>query len=73
VPWKCSFTAIVTLFYFKFICITRRLTNLREDWNSACGAEEKQYACAGKQGLPIEKFDTEVLNLPKVLVMSNQI
>lgn len=46
-------------------------TNLREDWNSVCGAEEKQYACAGKQGL-IEKFDAEVLNLPKVQIMSGK-
>lgn len=59
--------------YFKCICTTRRLTNLREDWNGSCGAEEKQYACADKQGLPIEKFDTQVLNLLKVHIMNNKI
>lgn len=61
------------LFYLKVIYIIKRPTNLWEDWNSACGAKDKQYVCAGKQGLLIKKFDSEALNLPKLPVMNNKI
>lgn len=46
---------------------------LREDWNSVHGAEEKHYACEGKQDLFIEGLDTEVWNMSEVPVIIRKI